>query len=407
MDKRVPEVRFKGFTDDWEQHEMKSLFQISSAARVHKGEWSKSGIRFLRSSDIIAKYKGTRSEKLFIPVDLYHNLIRKSGKTSIGDVLITGGGSVGIPYLVDNNDPIYFKDADVLWLKNENELNGYFLYTYFLTPRFKKYIKKISHVGTISHYTIEQVEKTPIMLPRKNEQFYIGNILKELDNCVTLYQQQLSLYKKVKKSLLQTMFPKDREKAPKVRFADFHDDWEQHKLKRFLSIPANKKITVKSSKDLMTVKLNVGGIVSGGNRDTLSLGSTIYYERHSGQLIYGKQNFFNGSMAIIPKHMDGKATSGDVPTFDISNDIDRNYLFDFISRHDYWKSKESLSNGTGSKRIHESTFLNFDIIVPPNFDEQSHISKLYKLYDELIDIEESKLKETLNLRKYFLQKLFI
>ena len=112
-----PELRFPGFTDPWEQRKLGDLTNISSASRVHKNEWTESGVPFFRSSDVVSAFKGEENEKAFISYSLYEELAKKSGKVQEGDVLITGGGSIGIPYLVRNNEPLYFKDADLLWLR--------------------------------------------------------------------------------------------------------------------------------------------------------------------------------------------------------------------------------------------------------------------------------------------------
>lgn len=143
---------------------------------------------------------------------------------------------------------------------------------------------------------------------------------------------------------------------------------------------------MKSASDLLTVKLNLGGVELGASRETLSLGSTVYYKRYAGQFIYGKQNFFNGSMGLVPIELDGKGSSGDVPSLNISN-IEPNYLYTYISRESYWRPKESAASGTGSKRIHEKTFLEFDIEVP-SIDEQNLISNTFNYVNKLITLHQ-------------------
>ncbi len=138
----------------------------------------------------------------------------------------------------------------------------------------------------------------------------------------------------------------------------------------------------------MTLKLNLEGITLAANRETLKLGSTKYYKRHEGQLLYGKQNFFHGSIALIPKEAEGYATSGDVPALNISN-INSKYLVDYISRPIYFETKEALATGTGSKRIHEKTLLNFKIAVP-SLEEQSEISDFIAKYTALIALHQRK-----------------
>ena len=197
---------------------------------------------------------------------------------------------------------------------------------------------------------------------------------------------------------------KEKRRVPKLRFPGFTEDWEQRKLGDYLSIPEKEILEVASSDDLITVKLNLGGVELGASRETLSLGSTVYYKRYAGQFIYGKQNFFNGSMGLIPTNLDGKGSSGDVPSFNVSN-IEENYLYTYVSRESYWRSKEAAASGTGSKRIHEKTFLDFNIDVP-SVDEQKLISNTFDLIDRFITLHQRKL-EHLNLKKKgLLQKLF-
>ena len=188
--KRVPEIRFAGFTDDWEQRKLGDVTELKSASRVHKGEWTDSGVPFFRSSDVMAAINGTTNEKAYISEELYEKLSNASGKLEEGDVLVTGGGSVGNPYIVPNNEPLYTKDADLLWIKNQGRFYPYFLYEYFFSPTFRIYLSSISHVGTIAHYTITQLSETPISLPDIEEQIKVGEYFESLDRLITLHQRQ-------------------------------------------------------------------------------------------------------------------------------------------------------------------------------------------------------------------------
>ena len=184
------EIRFKGFTDAWEQRKFSELTEIRSASRVHKEEWQSSGVPFYRSSDVMAALNGTENEKAFISEELYEKLSAVSGKLEKGDVLVTGGGSVGKPYIVPNNEPLYTKDADLLWIKNNENLDPYFVYTFFFSPTFTDYLNSVSHVGTIAHYTITQLGETPITLPCVSEQQKIGDYFRNLDSLITLHQRK-------------------------------------------------------------------------------------------------------------------------------------------------------------------------------------------------------------------------
>ena len=187
---KVPEFRFSGFTGDWEQRKVGQLTNVLSASRVHKEEWAEDGVPFFRSSDVVSAFKGTENEKAFISVELYEQLAKSSGKLEKNDILITGGGSIGIPYIMPDNKPLYSKDADLIWIKHSANFDSIYLYTYFMSEEFREYLASISHTGTIAHYTIEQVKDTPVRLPSIDEQRKLGNFFVSLDHLITLHQRK-------------------------------------------------------------------------------------------------------------------------------------------------------------------------------------------------------------------------
>ncbi|MSS19266.1 restriction endonuclease subunit S [Pseudoramibacter porci] len=202
----VPEIRFKGFTDAWEQRKVGELTNVLSASRVHKEEWAEDGIPFFRSSDVVSAFKGIENEKAFISIELYEKLAKSSGKLEQNDILITGGGSIGIPYIVPDNKPLYSKDADLIWIKHSANFDSTYLYTYFISEEFREYLASISHTGTIAHYTIEQVKDTPVRLPLIDEQRALGDFFVSLDHLITLHQRKLKKLETIKKAMLEKMF---------------------------------------------------------------------------------------------------------------------------------------------------------------------------------------------------------
>ena len=208
MDKaKEPVFRFKGYTYDWEQRKVGDITSVLSGSRVHKDEWTEEGVPFYRSSDVVSAYKGTQNVKAFISHELYESLAATSGKLEKGDILITGGGSIGIPYVVPDDKPLYTKDADLIWVKKSANHDSQYLYTYFESGQFREYLNSISHTGTISHYTIEQVKATPVAMPDVKEQKKIGEFFTDLDNLIALHQRKCDALKELKKGMLQKMFP--------------------------------------------------------------------------------------------------------------------------------------------------------------------------------------------------------
>ena len=201
-----PEIRFKGFSGEWEERKLGDITNILSASRVHKEEWVPSGVPFFRSSDVVSALKKTDNLKAFISYKLFEQLSQISGRPEKDDIFLTGGGTIGIPYIVPNNEPLYSKDADLIWVKKSEAHNSHYLYNLFLTFCFRIYINSISHIGTIAHYTIEQVKDTPVYLPEISEQSAIGSFFQQLDKLINSYRQELDKLKNIKKALLEKMF---------------------------------------------------------------------------------------------------------------------------------------------------------------------------------------------------------
>mgnify|MGYP006392406837 FL=1 len=186
----TPKLRFKEFDGDWTSKQLGKIIGISSASRVFKEQWQDSGVPFFRTSDVVSIFKNKENEKAYISLELFEELAKKSGKIKQGDLLVTGGGSIGIPYLVPNDQPLYFKDADLLWMKSSGIVEGSFLYNFFISPKFREYLKSISHTGTISHFTIEQAKATPFGFPSKEEQTKIASFLSNVAEKVSQLTQK-------------------------------------------------------------------------------------------------------------------------------------------------------------------------------------------------------------------------
>ncbi|MEI3623442.1 hypothetical protein AMHIJAGA_00988 [Lactococcus lactis] len=399
--KKVPELRFKGFTNDWEERKLGELSNIvgGGTPSTSNPEYWDGDIDWYAPAEIGEQSYVSKSKKTITELGLKKSSARI---LPVGTVLFTSRAGIG-------NTAILAKEATTNQgfqsiVPDQNKLDSYFIFS--RTNELKRYGEVTGAGSTFVEVSGKQMSKMSIMVPELSEQQKIGNFFKELDNTIALHQRKLDLLKEQKKGYLQKMFPKNGAKVPELRFAGFADDWEDRKLGDFLKTPEKVKAHIQSKDDLMTLKLNLGGLESGSNRETLELGSTIYYKRKAGQFIYGKQNFFNGSMAIIPIDLDGKATSGDVPSLDVVGILSE-YLYVYVSRGDYWKSKESEASGTGSKRIHEKTLQGFDIKVPSTQNEQRQIGSFFKQLDATIALHQRKLDLLKEQKKGFLQKMFV
>ncbi|MFS9049195.1 restriction endonuclease subunit S [Streptococcus parasanguinis] len=205
---RVPKRRFPGFEGEWEKKKLGEIMDVGSVKRVHQSDWRVNGVRFLRARDIVSEFKNEVSnDYLYIDEELYKAYTTISGKVEKGDVLVTGVGTIGVPLLIKSDEPLYFKDGNIIWFKNKNKIDGYFFYYSFIGNTIQKFIGDVAGIGTVGTYTIDSGKNTPILLPKsKEEQILIGNFLKKLDNSITLQRQKLDKLKDLKKAYLNELF---------------------------------------------------------------------------------------------------------------------------------------------------------------------------------------------------------
>ena len=181
-------------TENWTEIKIGKLTKVFSCPRVFKDQWQDSGVPFWRSSDIMSYHNGVINPRgeVFISQSLYNELSSKSDKIKEGDILVTGGGSIGIPYLKKDNSPLFVKDADLICIQKCSSIIPKYLYHYFLSTDFKLYLKKITHDATIAHYTINQIKDTPIPLPPLSDQQRIVSILDTFEASIQNLEAQLS-----------------------------------------------------------------------------------------------------------------------------------------------------------------------------------------------------------------------
>ena len=179
---------------------------------------------------------------------------------------------------------------------------------------------------------------------------------------------------------------------------------ENRKLSDYL-IPIKKVPVSDTSKyKKIRVKLNLEGVEAfDSSRDYSD--TRPFYVRKKGELIIGKQNFFNGSIAIIPDKLDGSICSNAIMSFDVVK-IDKRYFYYNISRKKYLNLNSSKANGTGQKELSERDFLNFDIVVHNKIETQNQIGSFFSAIDELLEKYIKETNSTYNVGRYTISKIF-
>ena len=412
---RSPKIRFKGYSEDWEQRKLGEITELKSASRVHKNEWTSNGVPFYRSSDVMAAINGTENEKAFISEELYEKLSKVSGKLEEGDILVTGGGSVGNPYIVPDNKPLYTKDADLLWIKNKGKFHPYFLYEFFFSPTFRNYLGSISHVGTIAHYTITQLSETPICLPSFEEQKEVGEYFQSLDNLITLHQRKCEQTQKLKKYMLQKMFPQDKTNVPKIRFDGFTDAWEQRKLGEITELKSASRV----HKDEWTSNgvpfyrsSDVMAAINGTENEKAFISEELYEKlsKVSGKLEEGDILVTGGGSVgnpyIVPDNKPLYTKDADLLWIKNKGKFHPYFLYEFFFSPTFRNYLGSISH-VGTIAHYTITQLSETPICLPSFEEQKEVGEYFQSLDHLITLHQQKCDQLQSIKKYMLQNMFV
>ncbi len=180
--------------------------------------------------------------------------------------------------------------------------------------------------------------------------------------------------------------------------------WKSAKLGDFLISSDKTPVEDTSKYKKLTVKLNLQGLEENIIKRTM-LDTRPFYIRHQGEIIIGKQNYFNGSIAIVSEKFDNYICSNAIMSFSISN-ANTYFIYYQISQSDYINKRSYMANGTGQKELSEKDFLNFDIKIP-SIEEQNRIANLFTSLDKKIELETKKLQDLKTYKKGLLQKMFI
>jgi len=193
---------------------------------------------------------------------------------------------------------------------------------------------------------------------------------------------------------------------PRLRFPEFQNsgEWEVKRIGEFLTeskIPSYAN----DPRKRITVRLNYGGVEKREYRGTEAVDASNYFIRKKGQFIYGKQNFHKGAFGIIPDDLDGFESSQDLPAFDFAKFINPLFFINTLLRNEFYKTFETFTIGTGSKRLHPSEL--FKIKIPiPSLPEQQKIASCLSSIDEVIAGERQRLELLKAYKKGLLQNLF-
>ena len=380
----VPNLRFPEFQGEWEVESIKDVADFMGGGTPSSSNESfwQGTIPWISSSDIVENdIKNISISRYITEEAIAHSATKLCPAPSILIVSRVGVGKIAL------SKEAICTSQDFCNLINI-KVEPIFL-TYCLSQIMKR--KSMEVQGTsIKGITTSEIQKISINIPSLQEQKKIGKILSLLDERIATQNKIIDKLQSLIKGIVDCTILRKEKNAI---VGDVCSISEQ--------IRAEANID-----DIITVRLHGNGVCK-SSAENLQLGATQYYRRRAGQLIYGKQNFHNGAIGIVPISLDNGITSKDIPSFDIDEmKCNSVYLLAQLQSPQYYKPAEALTTGTGSKRLKEETFLRMPIVLP-NKREQDNIAVLIHRASMKLDHAKN-LLELLSIQKqYLLRQMFI
>ena len=393
-----PKLRFKGFTDPWQQRKLGELgFTYSGLSGKNKSDFGHGSAYFVTYLNVfsnpIADCYGIET----VEID------DKQHKVITGDIFFTASSEtpedVGMTSLwLGAQDNLYLNSFCFGYRMTANH-NSIFMAYSLRSPQFRSKIQLLAQ--GISRFNISKKKVMELIstFPSLSEQIRIGEFFRVLDDLIAAAKKKADLLKLKKRYYLQAIF------SQQLRFKGFTGPWQQRKYSDYL-IESNIPGHDGSEANKLTVKLWGKGVVE---KETVTAGSnaTKYYIRHTGQLMYGKLDFLHAAFGLVPPELDGYESTADSPAFDILPSADPNFiLMTCLSEHTYLYQGNLADGSRKAKRVHVPTFLDMSLNVP-NIEEQRRIVSFLHIIDKLIAAANHKAEVLIQQKNAYLQRLFV
>ena len=383
----VPQIRFTGFTDPWEQRKLGELgFAQSGIGFPDAEQGGSEGIPFFKVSDM--NTPGNERELVISNNYVTADQIARMSWHPICQVPAIFFAKVGAAVLLNRkrlvNEPFLLDNNTMAFSMDPNRLDSQFGQSLF--ERID--LTSLVQVGALPSYNASDVEDMTVSLPdHMDEQRQIGRYLARLDSLITLHQRKYDKLCVLKKSMLDKMFPKGGSLYPEIRFAGFTDPWEQRKLGDVANVCSGRDY-----KHLAEGPIPVYG--TGG-----------YMTSVSKALSYDEDAIGIGRKGTIDKPYRLQAPFWTVDTLfyaipEASSDI--NFLLCSFLNVD-WKSKDE---STGLPSLSKRAINETEVLVPDN-GEQRQIGAFFDRLDSLITLHQRKLELLRNIKKSMLDKMFV
>ena len=401
MSKKSPQLRFEGFTDDWEERKLKDI--VNRVTRKNKNLESTLPLTISAQYGLVDQITFFNKQIASKDMSGYY-LLQK------GEFAYNKSYSKDFPWGAIKRLNMYDEGVlSTLYIAFlPFKVNSDFLVSYYETDGWHKEVAIRAAEGARNHgllnITAVDFFDTGLMIPPNNdEQQEIGGFFIELDHTITLHQRKLDLLKEQKKGFLQKMFPKNGAKVPELRFAGFADDWEERKLGDVFSERSERS----SEGELISVTINSGVVKASelDRKDNSSNDKSNYKKVEVGDIAYNSMRMWQGASGY--SSYDGILSPAYTVIIPKEGTDSKFFAYDF-KRHDmiqtFKRNSQGLTSDTWNLKF--PTLKSVKVMVPC-MEEQTKISNFFERLDTTITLHQRKLDKLMNIKKSMLEKMFV
>ena len=385
-----PEIRFAGFTDAWEQRKLGEVADIVGGGTPNTSisEFWDGDIDWYAPAEIADQIYLTSSQRKITEQGYNHSSTKM---LPVGTVLFTSRAGIGKTAILSRKGCTNQGFQSII--PHKGELDSYFIFS--RTGELKRYGENVGAGSTFVEVSGKQMANMELMMPTTLlEQKAIGQYFANLDNLITLHQRKYDKLTKVKKSMLEKMFPKNGATVPEIRFKGFSDAWEQRKAKDLCSISTGKSNTQDRVDDGIYPFYVRSPIVEHSNRylfdeeavltvgDGVGTGKVFHY-------VNGKYDLHQRVYRM----------------YDFSEEISAKYFYYYFSNH-FYDRVMAMTAKTSVDSVRYEMIADMDIALP-KLKEQLTISNYFDRLDNLITLHQRELEKLKNIKKACLEKMFV
>ena len=388
---KKPAIRFKGFTDDWEQRKLSEFVDKAVDNRGKTPPLDENGTHpLIEVSALGGVHPDYSKVEKYLNDDSFENSLRAYIKE--GDILFTTVGSIGLVSLMDSREEAAIAQNIVAFRAKENFVPEY-LYALFSNEENQYKATRIVMGAVQPSIKVSQLVDVEYMLtPNVKEQKKIGAYFSSIDNLITLHQQKCDKLVNMKKAMLEKMFPKNGDKVPEIRFKGFTDDWEQRKLGEVAT-----------------------EMIAGGDIDKdLILDEGRYPVIANALINDGIIGYYNADYRIKAPAVTvtGRGDVGHAKAR-ITDFTPVVRLLSIKSNHDVFFLENAINTlkvvieSTGVPQLTVPQLAGYELSFPKSLGEEEKIGFYFRSLDYLITLHQRKLEKLKNIKKAMLEKMFV